>query len=353
MKLSLILSLSLSISLVPVTCRADDSPYQACVDIYKNSTRDYTETQRTNLELARSFSSFCKRDGSVNTSATGVGLDAIVESIGAKFTFTGNSSQQRLEEFCKVGSSQFDSWNAASDASSTVVTGALSNFNACIDLARSGLHMRVVMNQPDTLIVSGSTDGSYTEFINSITYTESAMRCKSADWDIHHQPKTLPSGAAHLSAAKPFAITCVKIPHQKQDGSRFYDRTTLTVSAGAVSPLAIVFPSDTLNGYELASQASRAVTHAIADLNQAQAESATQKKAAEVLQTRLNSISVEVHAFDIESNQCFGTGEKVGIGWAQTIARVCGNRLHGEASDVHSGGQCGKGAMALACVNIP
>lgn len=352
MKPSLILSLALAISLVPVTCQADDAALQACVDIYKNSTRDYSEAQQTNVELVRSFSSFCKKDGSVNTSATGVGLEAIVKAIPFKFSFSNATSEQKMEEFCKVGSSQFDSWSAASNASSIVVTGALANFNSCVDLARSGLHLRVAINQPDTLVVSGSADSAYKDFINSIVYDDSAMTCKSADFNSAHKPVAY-SGPVHLSTANPFAITCVKKPQKKQDGSTFYQRTTLTVASGAVSPLAIVFPSDTLNGFELESQASQAVARAVADLNQAQAATAAQKQVADTLQNRINGISVEVHAYDLVTNGCFGTGADWGRGFGTVVAQTCGNRIRGSATQVHGGGPCGIGAVALACVNIP
>jgi hypothetical protein len=352
MKRSLILLLALAIGLVPGTCQADDAALQACVDIYKNSTRDYSEAQQNNVELVRSFSSFCKKDGSVNTSATGVGLEAIVKAIPFKFSFNNGTSEQKMEEFCKVGSNQFDSWSAASNASSVVVTGALANFNSCVDLARSGLHLRVAINQPDTLVVSGSADGAYKDFINSIVYDDSTMTCKSADFNSTHKSVAY-SGPVHLSTANPFAITCIKKPQKKQDGSMFYQRTTLTIAAGAVSPLAIVFPSDTLNGFELASQASQAVTQAVADLNQAQAATAAQKQVAETLQNRINGISVEVHAYDLVRNSCFGTGGDWGRGFGTVVAQTCGNRIHNSATQLAPGGTCGIGAVALACVNIP
>ena len=133
----------------------------------------------------------------------------------------------------------------------------------------------------------------------------------------------------------------------------FYQRTTLTIAAGAVSPLAIVFPSDTLNGFELASQASQAVAQAVADLNLAQAATAAQKQRADTLQNRIDGISVEVHAYDLVRNSCFGTGGDWGRGFGTVVAQTCGNRIHNSASQLVGGGACGIGAVALACVNIP
>jgi hypothetical protein len=167
---------------IPNVCFAQGNALRACVDIYKGSTRDYSQAQQTNIELARSYSSFCKKDGSVNTSATGVGLEAIVEEIPFKFSFSNSSSQQKMEEFCKVGSSQYESWNSGSSASSTVVTDALSNFNSCVQLANSGLQLDVSINQPNTLVINGSASAAYSGFISRLCCINSLERSSPASW---------------------------------------------------------------------------------------------------------------------------------------------------------------------------
>lgn len=334
-------------------CFGQADALRACVEIYKNSTRDYSEAQHTNIELVRSFNSFCKKDGSVNTSASGVGLEAVVKAIPFKFSFSSSNDQQRLEEFCKVGSTQYDSWNMGSSASSTVVTNALSNFNGCIELANSGLHLKVSINQPDTLVVSGDASAGYSGFINSVAYDAKTMTCNSSDFNESHTPISL-NGPVHLSTKHPFAITCTKIPQSQSNGAKYYQRTTLTIAAGAVSPLAIVFPSDTLNGYELASQASSAVARAALEVTQAQAAAALQKQTADSLLNRINGITVSVYARDLAARGCFGTGANWGSGFEQEVARTCGTRPHATAIDnLHAGGQCGGAALAYACVNIP
>ncbi|WP_423395003.1 hypothetical protein [Burkholderia sp. LMG 21824] len=339
-------------AVVPQICSAQDDGLNACVEIYKNSTRDYSQAQQTNIELARSFNSFCKKDGTVNTSAAGVGLDAIVNSIPFKFSFSDSTNEQKMEEFCKVGASQYDSWNLNSSASSTVVTDALSNFNSCVDLAKAGLQLKVRLNQPDTLVVSGVASPAYTGFINSVAYDNTTMTCSSADFNDAHKPVTL-RGPVHLSTKVPFSITCVKTK-QRVGGATFYQRTTLTIAASALSPLAIVFPSDTLNGYELASQASLAVSQAASEVAVAQAATAAQKQATDKLQNRLDGVTVSVYARDLEAHNCFGTGANWGKGLDQEVANTCGSRPHATATDsLRGGGKCGYAAVAYACVNIP
>ena len=337
----------------PCICFSQDDALQACVDIYKNSTRDYSQSQQTNIELARSFNSFCKKDGSVNTSATGVGLDAVIQSIPFKFAFNNTNSQQKMEEFCKVGSSQYDSWNLGSASSSTVNTDSLSNFNNCIALANSGLHIKVAISQPNTLVVSGYASGGYSGFINTVAYDGSAMSCRSSDFNPSHKPAPI-NGPVHLSTQNPFAITCTKTPQAQSNGAIFYQRATLTIAAGAVSPLAIVFPSDTLNGYELASQAAVAVSQAASQVTQAQTAAATQKQIADSLQNRINGTTVSVYARDLVLDNCFGTGANWGAGFGQEVANTCGSRPHATAtSHLRPGGTCGQAAVAYACVNIP
>jgi hypothetical protein len=256
-----------------------------------------------------------------------------------------------MEEFCKVGSSQYDSWNMSSSGSSTVVTDALSNFNSCVDLAKSGLQFKVALNQPDTLVVSGIASANYDGFINSVAYDDTMMTCSSADFNPAHRSVTL-KGPVHLGTKVPFAITCIK-KKQRAGSATFYQRTTLIIAASGASPLAIVFPSDTLNGYELASQASLAVTQAASDVNSAQAATAAEKQIADKLQNRLNGVTVSVYARDLEAHNCFGTGSNWGKGLEQEVSNTCGSRPNATAKDVHPGGRCGEGAVAFACANIP
>jgi len=351
MKLGLLLFSACMLIASPTVCFGDDAALQACVEIYKNSTRDYSQTQQENVELARSFSSFCKKDGSVNTSATGVGLDAVVKAIPFKFSASNTSSQQKMEEFCKVGSSQYDSWSMGSTATSEVNTQALTNFNNCVQLANSGLQFRVSINQPNSLVINGFANAGYTGYISSVAYDSSTMTCSSADFNNAHRSVTL-NGPVHLSTQNPFTITCTKQSQSQPDGSSFYQRSTLTIGASAVSPLAIVFPSDTLNGYELASQARAAVARAATEVTEAQASTATQKQIADSLQNRLNGVSVSVYAYDLQDS-CFETGAAWGNGFRALVQKTCGTRPHGEGSNIRAGGTCGQGPVAFACVNIP
>lgn len=339
-------------AVTPQICFAQNDTLKACVEIYKNSTRDYSQAQQTTIELVSSFNSFCKKDGSVNTSASGIGLEAVVKSIPFKFSFSDSNNEQKMEEFCKVGASQYDAWNMSSSGSSTVVTDALSNFNSCVDLANSGLQFKVSINQPDTLVVSGIASTNFDGFINSVAYDDTTMTCSSADFNPAHKSVTL-KGSVHLDTKVPFAITCIK-EKQRAGSGTFYQRTTLTIAASGASPLAIVFPSDTLNGYELASQASVAVRQAASDVILAQAATAAQKQIADKLQNRLDGVTVSVYARDLEAHNCFGTGSQWGNGFKQEVSNTCGSRPSATAVDnLRPGGQCGQAAVAFACANVP
>ncbi len=338
---------------LPNFCFADDLALRSCVEVYKEATRNYSQAQQESLELARSFNSFCKKDGSVSTSASGVGLEAVVKAIPFKFSASDSNSQQRMEEFCKVGATSYDSWNTQSASSSTVVVEALTNYNNCVQLASSGLHLHVSLNQPDTLLVSGSADNTYDQFISSVAYDDNLMTCVSADFNRTNISQTV-HGAVHLSAKKPFAITCTKKAQSVSDGTKFFQRTTLSIASGGNDPLAIVFPSDTLNGFELASQSRIAVAQASADANRAQTTAASLLARGDHLQNQLNGVSVSVYARDLGASNCFGTGADWGSGFRQQVAGTCGSRPSSTASDnIHGGGACGQGAVAFACVNIP
>lgn len=345
------------LSVISPIAQADDAALKACVEIYKNATRDYSQEQQESVELARSFSSFCQKDGSVSSSASGIGLDAIVNSIPFKFSVTSNSSQQKLTEFCKIGSTQFDTWNKKSVATSTVVTGALSNFNGCIQLANSGLQLSVSINQPDILVVSGFANATYNGDISSVAYDIKLMSCSSADFNAQHKVQVL-NGPVRLRTSLPFAITCTKKQQVSLDKkTTYYPRTTLTIAAGAQSPLAIAFPSDSLNGYELASEARLAVDRAATSLNEGDARAAAQKQLADALQNRLNGVSARIVTHEFGSGTLWGCGP-YGGDWGRALneeaQRTCGaSRYVTGSANVRPGGTCGYGSNGFTCIDVP
>jgi hypothetical protein len=358
----------LSVPLLPVialtltnvlSAQSPADALRACTEIYKNSTYNYSDTQQKNIELARSFNSFCKKDGSVSTSATSVGLSAIIYSIPFSFSYGSNTDSQRMEEFCKQGSTQYDSWSANSQNDSTVSVEALANFNSCVALANQGLSFNTSILQPATLVVSGSASATYRNgFLSAIQYDPTTMTCVSADFSRNNVSVPY-QGAVHLSTNQPFTITCTKKPQPAADGhSTFYPRATLTISAGGLAPLAIVFPSDTLNGYELASQAKIAVAKAGGDLAIANNNLAASQNLATTLQNRLNGVSVQVTSHLMGDNASFGCWGSFGPRMQQEEAATCngpGARIvtNSNNGDIHSGGACGYAALAYACLRIP
>lgn len=341
----------------PSVSIASDAAVQSCVDVYKNSTRNMSLSQQNNVELARSFSSFCKKDGSTNSSANGVGLDAVIESIPFKFSADSKNSSDKLVEFCRIGQSQFDSWSSSIFASSTVANEALSNFNNCIQLSNSGLQLSFVINQPNSLVVSGFPNAGYSGFFTSVAYDNQTMKCSSSDFNSQHQAKEI-NGSVHLKINEPFAITCIKEPQLANDGhTKYYPRTTLTLTAGAVSPLAIVFPSDTLGGYELASQAALAVAQATNEVSVAKSEADNQKQLVNSLQHRISGVTTSITTHELGSGTAWGCGP-YGSDWGRALTeeaqRICGaNKFVIGSNNVRTGGQCGFGSIGFACVFVP
>ncbi|GJE14796.1 hypothetical protein [Methylobacterium longum] len=349
--------LSVVLATSPNFAYADEAATKACTDVYKNSTRNFSELEQNKVELARSYSSFCKRDGSVNTSASGIGLEAVVKAIPFKFSATSSNSSQKLEEFCKVGQSQFDSWNSSNFASSSVATDALSNFNNCMQIANSGLQLTFSINQPSNLVVSGYANAGYSGHITSIAYDDQNMECTSADFNSEHKSEKL-YGAAHIKISDPFAITCTKKSSLAADGStRYYPRTTLTLTASAVSPLAIVFPSDTLNGFELSSQAGLAVAQASSEVAAAKSALSAQTQISDSLQKRIDGVDVTVTTHELGSGTSWGCGP-YGADWGRGILeeaqKVCGsNKFKLGSNNVRGGGTCGYGSIGFSCVIVP
>lgn len=346
-------------ALSPAIALGDAAALQACTDIYKNATHDFSQVDTSNIELARSFNSFCKSDGSVNTSATGVGLEAVVKSIPFEFSFSSTNNEQKMSEFCKQGASQYDSWKSSNTVSSTVVTAALTNFNSCVQLANSGLQLVPAINQPRMLVVAGSASQGYSGDISSIAYEEDLMTCTSADFDSAHKVQTL-HGPVHLSAAKPFSLTCTKKGIVSKDGkSTYYPRTTLTLSATGVSPLAIVFPSEELNGFELASQAQASVAQAVDAYAQANAEANRERQVAVKLQERLDGVTARLVVHSIGSGTPWGCGPSPGgHDWGGDLEReaatACGTAKRVVTSaENHSGGHCGYTVAGYACLVVP
>lgn len=342
---------------LPSMSSANEAAIQACTDIYKNSTRNISDVEYNNLEMARSYSSFCKTDGSVNTSASGIGLDAVVKSIPFKFSAESKNNTERLTEFCKIGRSQFDTWSQSRIALSVVANDALTNFNNCIRIANSGLNLTFSINQPDTLVVSGFASAGYSGAITSVAYDEQGMTCNSANFNAEKKSEEI-RGAVNIKISEPFAITCMKKPQIAGDGqTKFYPRTTLTLTASAVNPLAIVFPSDILNGFDLASQAGLAVAQAATEVSTAKAETAEQRLRADAFERRLSGVTAQVTTHEFGDGTAWGCPQGSsdwGFHLHAEAKRVCGENPYVVGSNnVRSGNTCGYGSNGFACVIIP
>ena len=355
LKLSFPLVCVVSLSFTQASFAQVSEALRACTEIYKGSTHNYTESQRQDVELSRSFSSFCKKDGSVSTSATGLGLTAIISSIPFKFSGEHTSDEAKMEEFCQQGSTQFDAWSSGSANDTVVNTEALANFNACLSLANSGLSFSSSIIQPATLVVTGSASATFRSPLTSVAYDPSTMTCTSADFDPHHRSLTY-HGSLHLPTDRPFTFTCIKKMKTAADGrSTFYPRTAVTITAGGVPPLAIAFPSEGLNGYELASQAKLAVEKAVGDLAITKAALAVQQQRADSLQSRLNGVTVNLYARAYGDKAGWGCGGDFNAHLQAEQAANCtgGSKLITADGPTWAGDSCGYHSIAYACLNVP
>ena len=342
---------------IPLICVLTSTAYSSeCSDVYMNSTRNVTATQRQQTELAYYFNRHCQKTGEVNESSLAIGVDLVVKKIPFKFTGTSTNSRANIEEFCKTGVQQNYFSAQAQDYRDEVVVAALQSFNQCLEIENKGLRLTHQEQRPRSVLIHGAlTNTTTTATLDAATYDSKTIRCESTNFSKDGKAISI-DGKQSLNIKKNFTISCKRIPTTIDGKKEVYPRTTVGIST-SLGPYTVELLEDELLGFNLASQARANYMDAIAQRDAAKAEVAATKARADQLQTRLDSVSVELNTvsygeYDDPSTMFFKPRLYCGSDIDAHIKQQCGDRkAFTKALGAHGGNKCGYGHWVYACLN--
>lgn len=151
-----------------------------CSDVYASATRNIKTNERQASELLYFFNKHCESNGEVSSSSTGINLEAVVKAIPMKFGAENSNAQQKLSEFCKIGTSLSTQWENESSYSSTVTVPSLVNFNECIALQNKGVRITHATQEPTSVMITGDRTDANLIYIDAATFNN--MTCTSASF---------------------------------------------------------------------------------------------------------------------------------------------------------------------------
>ncbi|MGX1187443.1 hypothetical protein AB7M29_005122 [Pseudomonas sp. F-14 TE3623] len=269
-----------------------------CADVYASATRNIKTNERQASELLYFFNKHCESNGEISSSATGVNFEAVVKAIPMKFGAENSSAQQKLSEFCKIGTSLNTQWENSSSYSSTVIVPSLVNFNECVALQNKGVRITHAIQEPTSVIITGDRTDANLIYIDAATFNN--MTCFSASFSSNGNNEPFDGGKKLKVPNTGFNISCQR-KEIIESGKKIYPLASVAIGTSEGS-YTVVMPDEELYGYDVAS-ANRARFNALmTEKNQLSAELGDKIRN---LQTRLDNVSVRPFAFHVADGPTF------------------------------------------------
>ena len=346
-------SFLIAISVVTTTTIA--GAQSECSSVYANATRNIAFSQRQSAELSYYFNKHCQKNGEVNNSSLGVGIDAIVEGIPFSFSGNSNNSSEKLEEFCKAGVQQNYSQNTSTDFRNEVVVAALSSFNQCLALQNRGLRLTHLEQPPRSVLIYGELTNTTTKAsLDAISFDAKRVSCRSTSFNSDGKAIQV-DGSKSLPIKKNFTIECVRNA-TVDAGNSFYPRSVIGVST-SLGPYSIELVEDQLYGFATANQAKINHDKVLRERDVALQQKSAAEGNAAALQQRLNSPAVELRTlsmgeYDPPTTQYFKPRFYCGTNIQAEAAKMCGGRRTFVRNvGAHGGNKCGYNHYVVACLS--
>jgi hypothetical protein len=270
------------------------SSYQAsaqnvCTGLLSYTGRDYSTEARENSIAASLYSDHCEGSSSKKGSNTTIGLEAVVKAIPIKFSFGGSSSEEKLNNFCKVYDQRRAEFSSEAIDKSTVVREALTAFNACVGLAARDIYFSPVIGK--TRIAVDIKRGSEDAAITGVSYDSTLLSCRFPADDGKG-----PAVAADKDTNRPLksayiAINCDRIAQNDAGGAKIYPSAELLLTTSRGS-LLVPIVADGSMPLQFASE----ITERISQLENRATELAARQMSCDIVQQTTTGHYAEVNA---------------------------------------------------------
>ncbi|MBM3114903.1 hypothetical protein [Jeongeupia naejangsanensis] len=230
-------------------------PADPCLVAYKDQLSNIDINIQKLAIKNQYFNKFCKSDGSINESDTGLGVAAIVASVPISAQFAFSSKDQTVSQFCSDTAKSSDVYSYKDTYTKTSMDYAQKNFNQCLEISKQNLVVTYTYTPPNVLTIIGRNNNGYMEVqVDDIEFDKSKLKCTTPR--AYLWPKELEPKSAVVKFDRDFSINCVRVPDSPSGGSYSAATLVLTIGrAGVSTPYEIYLPQDKYLGPALQSTA--------------------------------------------------------------------------------------------------
>lgn len=215
------------------------SAQNVCTGLLSYTGRDFNTSARENSVAASVYSEHCQGNSARKDASTSVGIDAIVKAIPVKFRYGGSSSEEKLNNFCKIYDQRRAEFSSERIDSSTVVTGALTAFNDCVGLAARDIYFSPSIGK--TLIVVDIKRGGEPASITGIQYDSNLLSCRLPAEESKGPSIVADKDTNRVLNTAYLSLVCERLGQSSKDDVKLYPAVELTITTsrgGLLLPIA-------------------------------------------------------------------------------------------------------------------
>jgi hypothetical protein len=233
----------------------------SCTEAYRDALADVNTGQSINLGNSVAYDKYCSASGTLNKSSFSGAIDTILEEVPIKASLQGANSEQKMEQFCKLGFQQNGFYSNDVWYAKTIVLGAQKNLNECKRMESAGLLITHQYTAPKYITISGRYLNKNSQAtLDALTFDPKEVSCSSASFNKKGAPITFHEKYPSIVVENDFTIQCKRIGaiYKKKT---FFPATSIVLSISKVNTdtYSISLPAEDSYGPELSSQANRKI----------------------------------------------------------------------------------------------
>ncbi len=233
----------------------------SCAEAYRDTLADVNTGQSINLGNSLAYDKYCSASGSLNKSSFSGAVDTVLEEVPIKASLQGANSEQKMEQFCKMGFQQGGFYSNDVWYTKTIILGAQKNLNECKRMESTGLLVTHQYTAPKYVIISGRyLDKNSQATLDALTFDPKEIRCSSTSFNRKRVPIIFRETHSAIVAENDFTIQCKRIGKVYKQKT-FFPATSIVLSISKVNTdtYSISLPAEDSYGPELSSQANQKI----------------------------------------------------------------------------------------------
>lgn len=233
----------------------------SCTEAYRDALADVNAGQSINFGNSVAYDKYCSASGTLNKSSFSGTVDTILEEVPIKASLQGASSEQKMEQFCKLGFQQNGFYSNDVWYVKTIVLGAQKNLNECKRMESTGLLVTHQYTAPKYIVITGRYLNKNSQAtLDALSFDPKEVSCSSTSFNKKGKPIMFREKHSSILAENDFTIQCKRIGKMYEQKT-FFPATSIVLSISKVNTdtYSISLPAEDFYGPELSSQANREI----------------------------------------------------------------------------------------------